>query len=418
MEVKLERIFKKGKYILSNLLISFFAICLSSGANAEGVKFGFMIGYTGDYAAWAPPLDNAAKLAIEEINNAGGVNGEKVELVIEDNLSTIEGSVKGARKLIDVHKVPVIVGPESDPLVAIIQMARDNKVPVITSSAGTQAIDKEGGTGKYIYRVNASDSFLGVAYAKVIIETLNKKKIGLFVENLEGTMSAGDTFTRNFSRFGGEVAKTVTLTPGANSYYNELAEMEKSGVDTVLIAAGQTTGVTLFKQMYSRGYDWTICVTTDLQTDDFVAGAGNEATQDVFALVPGQVESEESWQRFSGLYEAKFGEKPVSGYYQAETYDAIMVTALAMQASGGFTGKGVDDNMIKIATPGGKMVRSYEDGVKELATGNDIDYHGASGNINYNEFGNAGAPAIRLLKVNSGEWVVSEVIDSGAFPPS
>ena len=417
MEGKLEKMVKKGLYFLKYLLISVFALGISAGAHAD-VKFGFMIGYTGDYAAWAPPLDNAAKLAVEEINNAGGVNGEKVELVIEDNLSTIEGSVKGARKLIDVHNVPVIVGPESDPLVARIQMARDNKVPVVTSSAGTQAIDKEGGTGKYIYRVNASDSFLGVAYAKVMLETLGKSKVGLFVENLEGTMSAGDTFTRNFSRFGGEVVKTVTLTPGANSYYNELAEMEKSGVDTVLIAAGQTTGVTLFKQMYSRGYDWTICVTTDLQTDDFVAGAGNEATQGVFALVPGQVESEESWQRFSGLYEAKFGEKPVSGYYQAETYDAIMVTALAMQASGGLTGEGVDKNMIGIATPGGTMVRSFADGVKELASGNDIDYHGASGNINYNEFGNAGAPAIRLLKVDSGEWVVSEVIDSGAFPPS
>ena len=156
------------------MLISFFALGISTGAHAD-VKFGFMIGYTGDYAAWAPPLDNAAKLAVEEINNAGGVNGENVELVIEDNLSTIEGSVKGARKLIDVHNVPVIVGPESDPLVAIIQMARDNKVPVVTSSAGTQAIDKEGGTGKYIYRVNASDSFLGVAYAKVMLETLGEK---------------------------------------------------------------------------------------------------------------------------------------------------------------------------------------------------------------------------------------------------
>jgi branched-chain amino acid transport system substrate-binding protein len=414
----LGKISEKGKKILQILVISFFSICISANANADGVKFGFMIGYTGDYAAWAPPLDNAAKLAVEEINSAGGVNGEKVELIIEDNLSTIEGSVKGARKLIDVHNVPVIVGPESDPLVAIIQMARDNKVPVITSSAGTQAIDKEGGTGKYIYRVNASDSFLGVAYAKVMLETLGKSKIGLFVENLEGTMSAGDTFTRNYERFGGEIVKTVTLTPGSNSYYNELAEMDKSGVDTVLIAAGQTTGVTFFKQMYSRGYDWTICVTTDLQTDDFVAGAGNEATQDVFALVPGQVDTEESWQRFSELYAAKFGEEPVSGYYQAETYDAIMVTALAMQASGGLTGEGVDANMIDIATPGGTMVRSYASGVKELASGNDIDYHGASGNVNYNEFGNAGAPAIRVLKVDNGEWMGSEVIDSGAFPPS
>ncbi len=414
----MRKISEKGKNFLYLLLISFFSICISANAKADGVKFGFMIGYTGDYAAWAPPLDNAAKLAVEEINSAGGINGEKVELIIEDNLSTIEGSVKGARKLIDVHNVPVIVGPESDPLVAIIQMARDNKVPVITSSAGTQAIDKEGGTGKYIYRVNASDSFLGVAYAKVMLETLGKSKVGLFVENLEGTMSAGDTFTRNYERFGGEIVKTVTLTPGSNSYYNELAEMDKSGVDTVLIAAGQTTGVTFFKQMYSRGYDWTICVTTDLQTDDFVAGAGNEATQDVFALVPGQVESEESWQRFSELYAAKFGEEPVSGYYQAETYDAIMVTALAMQASGGLTGEGVDENMIDIATPGGAMVRSFADGVKELASGNDIDYHGASGNVNYNEFGNAGAPAIRLLKVDNGEWMVSEVIDSGAFPPS
>jgi branched-chain amino acid transport system substrate-binding protein len=390
-----------------------------SAAKAEDVKFGFMLGFTGDYAPWSPALDNAAKLAVEEINAAGGVLGSNVVMVTEDNRSKVEAGVSAARKLINVDNVPVIIGPESDIIVALQDMAKDNQVPVITSSAGTEAIDKTGGTGRYIWRVNASDSFLGVAAGKVMAENLGQKEVAILVENLEGTQSAAAAFKRNYERFGGKVIKEITLTPGQSSYLGELRELADANPEMVFLSAAQVTGVNVMKQAFQRGYDWNWWVSQELAQPDFVNAAGAEVVKGVQSWVPGQRDDDPAWIRFSESYDAKWGEKPQAGFYQAETFDAFVVTALAMVAGGATTGEAVDANLAKVAGPPGEVVRTYAEGVKLLGEGKEIDYEGVSGTINFNETGNVGVPAVRLIEVNdSGEWVTIEVIDASDFPPS
>ena len=413
----------KLKNLRNYLKLIFLSVSLMLGFNSasisEEVKFGFMIGYTGDMGAWAPALDDAAKVAVEEINNAGGILGYKVALAIADNQSNVEGAIKGAKKLVEVDGVSLIIGPESDPIMALLQYAKDTQVPIISSSAGTQALDEAGGTGTYIYRTNAADSFLGVAYAKVILDTLGHKEVVVLVENSEGTMSAAETFTKNFERFGGKITKTVTVSPGQNVYYNELKDVNKSNPDIVFMAVSQVTGVNIAKQAYQQGYTWQWCVTTDLQTDDFVNAAGKGVTEGIIALVPGQIEEEDTWQRFSKLFEAKIGEKPQAGWYQAETYDAFITSALAMVAAGKTDGTGVDSNLINVSAPGGTIVKSFAEGVAALKRGEAIDYEGASGNLNFNKFGNVAVPAVRLLKVDQNDqWSVMKIINSREFPPS
>jgi branched-chain amino acid transport system substrate-binding protein len=403
----------------SSLLASCLILGFTSAGFSNEVKFGFMIGYTGDMGAWAPALDDAAKVAVEEINKDGGVLGNKVSLSIADNQSNVEGAIKGAKKLVEVDGVSLIIGPESDPIMALLQYAKDTQVPVITSSAGTQALDEAGGTGTFIYRANAADSFLGVAYAKVILETLGNKEVVVLAENTEGTMSAAETFTKNFIRFGGKITKQVTVSPGQNVYYNELKDINKVSPEIVFMAVSQVTGVNIAKQAYQQGYTWQWAVTTDLQTDDFVNAAGKDVTKGIIALVPGQIEEEDTWQRFSKLFEDKIGEKPQAGWYQAETYDAFIIAALAMEASGVTTGSGVDANLVNVAAPGGTVVKSFAEGVAALKRGEAIDYEGASGNLNFNKFGNVAVPAVRLLKVDeNGAWSVMQIINSRAFPPS
>ena len=75
---------------------------IAGTASAEDVKFGFMVGFSGDMAPWAGALNNGAILAVEEINAAGGINGANIVLVPEDNGSTAAGGVRGAQKLINV----------------------------------------------------------------------------------------------------------------------------------------------------------------------------------------------------------------------------------------------------------------------------------------------------------------------------
>lgn len=393
------------------------ALALLPSAAMADVKLGLLVGFSGDMAPWAPALNNAAVLAMEEINAAGGVLGENVVLVPEDNGSTAAGGVRGAQKLASVDKVAAIVGPESDPIMALLSFAKDNKLPIISTSAGTEALDKVGGKGNYIYRTNASDSFLGVVHAKLLLDEMKVNEVVVVVENLEGTLSGAHTFERNFERFGGKVVKQVVLAPGQSSYLNEIRTVADVGPAMVFLAVGQTTGVAFVKQAYQRGYDWKYWVTAELQSQDFVDVAGTEIVQGFINPVSSQAESSQAWDRFSAAYEKRFGEKPQSGFYQAETYDAVIATALAMQAAGKATGEAVDAKLIEVSRPGGVRVTSFAEGVAALKTGEDIDYDGASGPLNFSDTGNVSVPATKLLQVDAdGQWVPIKTVNTSEYP--
>ena len=389
----------------------------AGAAAADDVKFGFMVGFTGDMAPWAGALNNGAILAVEEINAAGGINGSTVVLVPEDNASTAAGGVRGAQKLINVDGVAAIIGPESDPIMAILTLAKDTKTPVISTSAGTESLDNAGGTGNYIYRTNASDSFLGVVHAKLLLDEVGQEEIVLVVENLEGTQSAANTFIRNYEKMGGKIAKKVVLSPNQSSYLNEIGEVASANPEgLVFLAVGQTAGVNFVKQAYQRGHDWKYWVTAELQSQDFVDAAGAEIVKGATNPVSSQIEGADSWERFSEAYEARFGEAPQSGFYQAETYDAVILAALAAAAAGANTGEAIDSQLVSVSRDGEK-VYTFADGVAALAEGKDIDYEGASGPVDFTDTGNVTVPATRILVVDeNGQWVSTKTIDTSEYP--
>jgi ABC-type branched-subunit amino acid transport system substrate-binding protein len=392
-------------------------LAFAGAAAAEDVKFGFLVGFSGDMAPWAGALNNGAILAVEEINAAGGINGNTLVLVPEDNVSTAAGGVRGAQKLINVDKVSAIIGPESDPIMAILTLAKDSKVPVISTSAGTEGLDNAGGTGNYIYRTNASDSFLGVVHAKLLLDEIGQKEIVVVTENLEGTQSAANTFIRNYEKMGGTIARKVVLAPGQSSYLNEIGEVAGANPEgLIFLATGQAAGVNFVKQAYQRGHDWKYWVTSDLQNQDFVDAAGAEIVQGTTNPVSSQLEGADSWARFSEAYEARFGEAPQSGFYQAETYDAVILAALAAAAAEATTGEAIDGQLISVSRDGERVI-SFADGVKALAEGKDINYEGASGPVDFTPTGNVTIPATRILVVDeNGQWVSTKTIDTSEYP--
>jgi branched-chain amino acid transport system substrate-binding protein len=239
----------------------------------------------------------------------------------------------------------------------------------------------------------------------------------LVVENLEGTISAAATFKAAYERLGGTIIDEIVLAPGQSSYQSEVRRAMGHDQDLLFLATGQTAGVAFVKQAYQRGYEGDYWVSAELQSPDFVNAAGVEVVEGAMNPVASQVEDSPSWQRFSDAFLARFGERPEPGFYQAETYDAFIVAALAMVAGGDTSGATIDANLLSVATPDGTEVISYADGVAALAAGEEINYEGASGSIDFNEFGNVAVPATRLLQINAdGVWETMKTVDSSNFP--
>jgi len=385
-------------------------------AAGDQVDLGLMIGFTGDMGPWAPAISNSAILAVEEINADGGIMGKKVKLWSADNESTVEGGIRGAKKLVAVNKVSAIIGPESDPIMALLEYAKDTKTPIISTSAGTMALDKAGGTGNYIYRTSASDSFLGIVTAKLIYEGLGIKECAVIAENFEGTMSAAETMIKNYEKLGGKIVVKAILAPGQATYHSELKKVFSKKPAMTFLATGEVTGVNVMKQWYQKGYPGEWWVSTDLQNAEFVNSSSVEVTKGVRSQVSSQKEGDAGWVRFAERYEKKFGEKPEPGAYQSNTYDAVIITALAMEAAKNTSGEAVDKHLIAVSSPPGKKVFSFKEGVAALYNGEEINYEGASGPVDFNQYGNVTMPVSRILKVTEkGEWVTEKVLDSSQF---
>jgi branched-chain amino acid transport system substrate-binding protein len=118
----------------------------TAGGGEEGpIKFGMLIGVTGDYAPYYDVSKAGADVAIAEINDAGGVLGRQVELVVVDNKSTVEGAVQGFSQVVDVEGVHALGGPESDGAIANLQAIKDLQLPTICPACGTSELDEAGG---------------------------------------------------------------------------------------------------------------------------------------------------------------------------------------------------------------------------------------------------------------------------------
>ncbi len=409
---------------LTGILILALALVISLGgcgttteetAGGDTINFGYSSGFTGDMAPWAEPVVNAANAAIDEINAAGGILGKQVVLYAEDNKSGVEGSVQAATKLLSVNKCTVILGPESDPIMALQSFAKENKIPVIGTQCGTSALDAIGGTGNYLWRTSPSDSFIGICEANVVKNTMGIDKVCIMYENTEGSTSAAESFTHNFEALGGTIVNTIVMSSNQSSYSSEIKKAVDSAPQLLYISTGQVVANTLLKEIYQKSIEIPLLGTTELQNDELVAAVQQAAVGLMSVRV---VENEDStgWDRFVELYTDKFGVAPMAGYYQSNSYDATIIAALALAAAGENTGEAIENKLSEVANPPGVKVGSYADGIAELAAGNDIDYEGASGPCDFNEFGNVNGPAVAVMEVSSDlKWVQTQKIDATGF---
>jgi len=383
----------------------------SGGGQADDggdIVFGQLLGITGDYASFSPPAISAAEIAIEEINEAGGVLGREVTFVAEDARSTVDGAIAGYQKTVSVDGAQVLGSLESDSIVALFDTITDQQLPTMCSSCGTTFLDENG--GEYFFRVTASDSDSGLIAAQLARDS-GFTNMAMIVQNTEGASGPAEVAETAFSGIEGNEVSQVTIEPGASSYSAEVDQALSAQPDVIYVGAGIEAGLPVLREIDRRGYDVPIIVSPDLILDETTTVPN--ADQLVASLTAFDTESP-TYESFAERFRAETGDEPSPGLYDANAYDQYILFALAMQAAGSTDGSDVAGQIIDVASAPGTKVYSYAEGLEALENGEDIDFEGASSSLDMNETGNLLSPQLSILRVTDGAWTPTESVEIDA----
>src|SRR6056297_418263 len=275
-----------------------------TGGGSDKVTVGLLQPFTGEVSWVGESSEVAVNIAIDEINEAGGINGTEVELVTEDSEASQQTAVSAQRKLIDSDGVTALIGPTSYTLPAVMSIAQDNEVVQISPTAGTSELDDKG--GDYVFRTSTSDSVGGKAMAKLAYDAGYEEIAVMYVDN-QGGVSFGQTVAESFERLGGTVTAEISFTGGKSSYRSELEKAFADDPEFVSLTAGAQTGSTIVNQWHELDFGGTWGLSNDMKTTGFVSDLG-EKLEGSYAIAP--TVGGDQYDQFAEAYRSEADEDP------------------------------------------------------------------------------------------------------------
>ncbi len=383
----------------------------ASPALAEPVKLGALMPLTGALQAYGEAVQNGTRLAVDEINAAGGVLGEPVELSVVDTQTTPQAGVDAAQKLVNVEGVHGVVGALSSgvsiPVALTVSKAAGvpQVSPASTSPEITTLDDDD-----FLFRTVPSDAFQGVAMAEVAREKGYDSASVIYVNNDYGEGLA-KSFKDAFEAAGGSVPEMVAYEEKQSSYRGELRKAGKA--DALIMVAYPGDGIPILRQSLEGGFFTQFVFSDGMKAPEIIDAVGAQYLEGMAGTAPQSPEDYPAAETFKKAYEAKFGELPPKPYIDA-AYDAAYILALAAEKAGSADGASIRDAMRAVTNAPGEKVGPGEFAkAKELiAAGQDIDYVGAGGDHQFDAAGDV-AGTFAHWEVQDGAIVTVRV-----FAPS
>jgi branched-chain amino acid transport system substrate-binding protein len=298
----------------------------SSDATDAPIKLGMLTPTSGDLAMYGQAVLNAAQLAIEEINAAGGVNGRQLELKYYDNEGDATKSINLFNRLADQDNIDALVGPVISGTSLVVAPEADRRgIPMVTPTATNAEVT----VGmEYVYRVCFTDPYQGAMGAKFASENLGAQTAIIFT-NVSSDYSIGlaESFTEAFP---GEVLANESYTNEDNDFKAIISKIASLGADIIYIPDYYNIAGLIAKQLKEAGVEATL-VGVD-GWDGIQVDYAADAEGGFFTNHYSTSDEAEVVQTFVTTYEEEYGEVPNA--LAALGYDAVKVVAAAMERAG------------------------------------------------------------------------------------
>jgi branched-chain amino acid transport system substrate-binding protein len=443
----------------------------AEGAVGGDVIIGFSNSLTGGLTGLGTPLNDAARVAEQQVNQVGVLGGRHIHIEVFDDLSDSTTGAPNAAQHFIGENVPAVLGPLSSPeCLAVDQTYAAHKIVEISPSAtSTLLTNAQPATDRYFFRTAPSDFYQGQAVAKLIYDGVTPdatsdagapaSDAGADGGAPAGTMVGGgcrnaylvnanddygnglmkvvhDTFlTHSDATIAGSLTVSTTLAP---DYKNETAKVVSANPQCLVLVVYSDVGAQFMRdlrtamnaQCTSSGcpplafpvygsdgeYDSQFIPRGESNQGDLTSP---NVTQSVMGTTPDPAPATPQFQIFRTVWQSSFpGQQPPA--YGANLYDAILVLALAIHQAGTATdGQAIRDALFKVTAVGPATYGpdQFVDAENAISNGLPIKYLGASGPMTFNQYGDVQGDYIvwRVDKQKNGTVAFDTV---GSIPSS
>lgn len=314
-----------------------------SGNQAAGdeIVIGSNFELTGNVAQYGANANNGLKLAIKEINDAGGINGKKIKIVEADAKSEAAEAVNAATKLISDDKVVALIGPAvTANVIAESQVATDNSVPVIAPAATNPDVTVENGTVKpFIFRACFIDPQQSEVMAQFARKDLMANRAVIYTDSSSDySKSLGKIFKEKFEADGGVVVMEEAFLAKDQDFKAALTKIQTADADVIFVPAYYEEVGKIIKQARELGINAAILGTDGWDDAKVIDIAGKDALNNTFFCTH-YFEGDAEVQGFINAYKNEYKADP--NVFAALGYDAGKMLINAIERGG------VDSNKIR-----------------------------------------------------------------------
>jgi branched-chain amino acid transport system substrate-binding protein len=344
------------------------------------ILVGFYGSLTGDGASFGISSREGAQLAVDEINNAGGIlGGRKIRLLVEDDQSKPEEASNAVTKLITQDKVVGVIGEvASRRSLAAGPVCQKYQVPMVSPASTNERVTD---IGDYIFRVCFIDPFQGEVLAKFAFNDLKARKAAV-LKDIQQDYSVGltDSIVKHFTALGGQVTDPVSYSSGDSDFRAILTQVRSQKPDVIFVTGYYPEAAIIARQARELGIKVPL-----LGGDGWVGQAlenGREALANSYISNHYSGDNPDPIvQTFVKSYRAKFNKDPDS--IAALGYDAAKVLADAMTRAGSTDGPKVRDALAKADVPGvtGRLKMNAKRNVDKPAVIQEVTF--ANGSVKF-----------------------------------
>lgn len=312
-------------------------------ASGEVVKIGFINPLTGPFAAYGDPVYEGAQLAVKEINNNGGINGQPIQLLVEDDGGDPKQSVTAFTKLATSSKVPIIIGPLSSGCsMATASLADRYEVVQLSTLAGTIDLTT---AGDFVFRLYPSSEIGSMYIANAAIKRFHTKRAALLYPDNSFGVTSRQYITEIMQAAGIDLVAIESYNDGDSDFRAQLTKIKAASPDLLLCSAYYDEGAYILIQAKELGLNVPV-LGEDGWFGPIADRVGDALGNLYFANVPFGPEQKdnEQMQNFMSAFEELNGHAANS--YAAAGHAAVYLAKHAIE-EGGYSGPAIKEALYK-----------------------------------------------------------------------
>jgi branched-chain amino acid transport system substrate-binding protein len=404
------------RFLLSATTLATVALLAPLAASAQTPSCthmaGMVVSLTGAAGRFGQAASKSVELAFNELNKAAGAQGIagcKLAFDLRDAQSQGSVAVDQARQLVDLKKVPAIIGgiisSVSIPIVTsvtgpagVVQISPASSSPTLTRLAA------DGKTNGWFFRTITSDALQGTAAAKYALDQGLKTLTIIHVNNDFGVNMLAE-FRRAYEALGGKITSITPYNPAQPAYNAEVTSALKGDPPALYFIGYPGDGTTIVRTWIQQGGPQKFLFNDGMNAADFIKGVGPQYLANAFGTSSGTT-STPSTEFFAKAYPAMSGGFDAGAPAADRAFDAGAILGLAVAHAGKFEAAAIRDSIRKVTEPGGEVVHAGPQGfaraLQLIREKKPVRYVGVIGNVQFDRNGDIVGP-FRTWRITNGE---------------